>query len=336
MASPLLGEHDEQGISPDVSTMIFASVGTTKYPFTRLVRTVDEVAPQLDDDVFIQAGYTLTEYTPTNAEYAEYVSRETYDRLVTECDRFVTHAGTGSIITAIREETPTLLVPRSAERGEHINDHQAETARGWRSRRGLDVATDTDELRRKLHDVDPPAPTYDRNATELHDAVADVLDRVDDDEVTVFCPTPPGGHLTQLLELQETFEAHDTRYLTWEADITESVDGVELIDGYHINEFPSPEMLRNFVVSKPQIARLVFTHRPDVVVSTGGGDLILYTAYLAKLFGATVVHIESMTRFASASTTGRYLYPIADHFFVQHADVASAYGEKAEYHGALF
>jgi UDP-N-acetylglucosamine transferase subunit ALG13 len=315
--------------------MIFVSVGTTKYPFTRLVRTVDEIAPRLDEDVFIQTGYTATEYTPTNAEYAEYVSRSEYDRLVAECDRFVSHAGTGSIITAIKAETPTVLVPRSAARGEHINDHQAETARGWQARRGLDVVTEIDELRRKLREADPPAPTYERNTTELHDALGDVLDGAGDD-VTVFCPSPPGGRLTQLLELRETLGEHDTRYLTWEADITGSVDGVELIDGYHINEFPSIETARNFVVSKAQIGRLIATHRPDVVVSLGGGDLVLYTAYLAKLLGATVVHIESMTRFTSASTTGRYLYPVADHFFVQHADVVSAYGEKAEYHGALF
>ena len=72
-----------------------------------------------------------------------------------------------------------------------------------------------------------------------------------------------------------------------------------------------------------------------MVLSTGGGSVVLITAYLAKLVGADVVHIESRTRFENRSTTGRILYPIADRFFAQHPDVVEKYGDKAEYQGAL-
>lgn len=41
----------------------------------------------------------------------------------------VIHAGAGSIVTALRLGRRPIVVPRRAEYGEHVNDHQIELAR---------------------------------------------------------------------------------------------------------------------------------------------------------------------------------------------------------------
>jgi len=324
--------------------VIFVSVGTSKYPFVRLVETVDRVAPDLDERVFVQAGATLPDYTPENVEYTDYVSREEYDRLVDEARVFVTHAGTGSIITALEAGTPPLLVPRKAERGEHTDDQQLETAAGWEKRAGLSVARSTDELESMLREDAVATPDLragdgDAAPADLADTIADILAakaEATGGQLTVVCPSPPGGHLTQLLQLSDVLDEYDTRYLTWDEEITGSVEGAEPVTGYHLEEFPDPEMLRDLAVSEFEILRDLIADPPDVVISTGGGSFVISAVYLAKALGADVIHIESLTRFDSASTTGQILAPIADRLFVQHPAIRSEYGVRAEYEGKLF
>jgi UDP-N-acetylglucosamine transferase subunit ALG13 len=323
--------------------VIFVSVGTSKYPFVRLVETVDRVAPDLDERVFVQGGATLDAYTPENLEYTDFVSREEYERLVSEARVFVTHAGTGSIITALEAGTPPLLVPREGDRGEHTDDQQLETAAGWAERAGLSVARSTDELERFLREDSVATPDLDEDgvtgAERLQDTIAEILAtkaEATGGDLTVVCPSPPGGHLTQLLQLSDVLDEYDTRYLTWDERITGSIEGAEPVTGYHLEEFPDPDMLRDLVVSEFEIARSLLSDPPDVVISTGGGSFVISAVYLAKALGADVIHIESLTRFDSASTTGKILAPIADRLFVQHPAVRGEYGVRAEYEGTLF
>jgi UDP-N-acetylglucosamine transferase subunit ALG13 len=319
--------------------MIFVSVGTSKYPFPRLVRTVDELAPELDERILLQAGSTLQEYTPRNVEYVEYLSREEYEEQIAASDLFVTHAGTGSIITALRSQSPVVLFPRKPEHGEHGDGQQIETADGWQNRAGVRVARTTDELGEILRGAEVETPTYGGPEEWLGETIADILDRKASkrgtESLTVFCPTPPGGHLTQLLALTDGLGSHDVRYLTWNSTLTGAVDAVELVEGYYTEELPDLGTVSDLLVTSAQAARLVLTHRPSVVLSTGGGVFVIYVACLAKLLGADVIHVESMTRFHSSSTTGRILYPIADRFFTQHRRALSEYGDKAEYRGAV-
>lgn len=77
---------------------------------------------------------------------------------------------------------------------------------------------------------------------------------------------------------------------------------------------------------------IVLRCRPEVVVSTGATNVV-YTCLFAKLFGATLVHVENLAQVKNASVTGRILYPFADHFFVQWKDLLKQYGPKAQFAG---
>jgi beta-1,4-N-acetylglucosaminyltransferase len=79
--------------------------------------------------------------------------------------------------------------------------------------------------------------------------------------------------------------------------------------------------------------RILLKERPDVVISTGGGEIAIPFCYAGKLMGATVILIETLTRVTTRSAAGRLIYPIADLFLVQWESLLKLYGSKAQYWG---
>lgn len=72
---------------------------------------------------------------------------------------------------------------------------------------------------------------------------------------------------------------------------------------------------------------------PDVVISAGPGTAVPIS-FIAKAFGKKVVYIESWSRTASPSNSGKLVYKIADLFFVQWPNM-NEYYPKAIYRGRL-
>lgn len=123
--------------------MIFLTIGT-QLPFDRLVRALDEIAPQLPVPVFGQIGQS--EYTPVNIEWAAFLKPEEFGRRFRGASVIVSHAGIGTVLTAQKHRKPLVIVPRRVRYGEHRNDHQLATAQQMRDRRGIYVADDVAEL----------------------------------------------------------------------------------------------------------------------------------------------------------------------------------------------
>ena len=103
------------------------AVGTHIQPFERLVRAMDQLAPELGEELVIQRGNTA--YLPRNARSFAFAPREEMERLNLEARVVVTHGGAGSIVYALQAGKPVVAVPRLARYGEHINDHQVELVR---------------------------------------------------------------------------------------------------------------------------------------------------------------------------------------------------------------
>lgn len=128
--------------------MIFVTVGT-QLPFDRLI---DAVALWCKDhpetEVFAQVGPGRVEGRPFRCE--PFVSPSEVDKLMQGASVVVSHAGMGSILTALRYRRPIIIMPRKADLAEHRNDHQLATARWMSSRPGVSVAWDAGELRALL------------------------------------------------------------------------------------------------------------------------------------------------------------------------------------------
>jgi beta-1,4-N-acetylglucosaminyltransferase len=133
--SPVLGE----------CTLIFVTVGSHYQGFDRLVKKMDEIAGKIDEKIIMQIGNT--KYKPVNAEYFSFVeSFEEILRLNREARVVVSHAGAGSIVTALKEKTPVIVVPRLKRYDEHMNDHQLEIAKAMSENKNVTVIYDVEDL----------------------------------------------------------------------------------------------------------------------------------------------------------------------------------------------
>ncbi len=147
-----------------------------------------------------------------------------------------------------------------------------------------------------------------------------------------------GGHKEQAKRLAEGLIQKDG-----------GIDFVELCEtGFALNRFPYREcdeirskhgsigamaFLRNAMRCGLAAFRVFREFNVSIVVSTGPGISIV-PSILARVAGKKVVHIETWSRFYSKSFTGRFMYYIANTFYIQNKELSSIY-PKATYSGRL-
>jgi UDP-N-acetylglucosamine transferase subunit ALG13 len=132
--------------------VIFVTVGT-QLPFDRMTQAVDDWARLAGrDDVFAQAG--PTRMPPRHIEWTAFLSPQEHKRRFRQASVVIAHAGIGSILSALAERTPLVIMPRRASLGEQRNDHQVATARRFSGRAGIHVAMDEHELVSMLDRID--------------------------------------------------------------------------------------------------------------------------------------------------------------------------------------
>lgn len=73
--------------------------------------------------------------------------------------------------------------------------------------------------------------------------------------------------------------------------------------------------------------------KPDVIISTGPG-IAFPVSFWGKLFQKKIIFIESWSRVTTKSVAGKFMYYLADHFFVQWPEMKKVY-PKAIYKGRL-
>jgi UDP-N-acetylglucosamine:LPS N-acetylglucosamine transferase len=79
--------------------------------------------------------------------------------------------------------------------------------------------------------------------------------------------------------------------------------------------------------------RVVARERPRIVLTTGAGVAVPF-AWIARLRGARVVYVESVTRIDDLSMSAKLVAPIADRLYVQWPELVAAH-RRAEYRGNL-
>lgn len=132
--------------------MILVTVGTD-LPFDRMVRVVDDWARETGrTDVFAQIGEGGWE--PKHMRFAHFLSPPEFAERFAAARVIVSHAGMGTILTALYHGKPILVMPKKASLAEHRNEHQTATARRMMEIGGVNVAFDEEELRQKLDRLD--------------------------------------------------------------------------------------------------------------------------------------------------------------------------------------
>ncbi len=154
--------------------MIFVVTGT-QLPFDRLIRMLDEIAPQLDEEIVAQVNGSG--YLPRHINTIDLLPPDEFDRLFSSARLIVAHAGIGTIITAMQQQKPVIIFPRIAALGEHRNEHQLATAAKMKEAGWVYVANTKEELAELLQRPDlHPLCTIGSSASEsLVESITDFI-----------------------------------------------------------------------------------------------------------------------------------------------------------------
>lgn len=154
--------------------MIFVTVGT-QIPFDRLMRMVDEIAPQLHGEEII-AQSCDGKYMPQHFSTVRLIEPARFEEIFSRARVVIAHAGMGSIVSAMRRGKPLVIVPRQASLGEHRNDHQLATAQHFSQNCDVCVAHTAAELLDAVRSAPVPASLPQGPSTELINAITHFID----------------------------------------------------------------------------------------------------------------------------------------------------------------
>jgi len=138
-----------------------------------MVKKVDEwAAARQRDDAFAQIG--PTDWVPQHIASKPFMKPAEFQDKFNQADAIVSHAGMGTILTALEQGKPILVMPRRADLREHRTDHQLATVEKFRDRAGVLIAMDETELFDRLDELERlqgPEAIPRQASKELLDAI---------------------------------------------------------------------------------------------------------------------------------------------------------------------
>jgi UDP-N-acetylglucosamine transferase subunit ALG13 len=151
--------------------VIFVTVGTHHQPFARLIDALDALPA---DELVVQHGHSPAPRNAAEATaflgYAEMVER------MRAADAIVTHAGVGSVLTALRLGRTPAVVARQRRFGEHVDDHQVELTTALGEAGTVVPVWDVGDLAAAVRGLPAPGAEGAARPGPLHDAVRRALD----------------------------------------------------------------------------------------------------------------------------------------------------------------
>lgn len=135
--------------------MIFVTVGTHEQQFNRLIKKIDELKEQgiIREPVFIQSGYST--YEPECCQWEKLLPYKEMEEKIRTAHIVITHGGPSSFISVLQAGKIPVVVPRKAEFGEHVNDHQVDfTKKVYERQKNIILVEDVEKLEEIITDYD--------------------------------------------------------------------------------------------------------------------------------------------------------------------------------------
>ncbi|MEA5512657.1 glycosyltransferase [Nodularia sp. UHCC 0506] len=106
--------------------MILVTVGTEQYPFNRLMQWVEVLlqSEMIQEEVVVQYGNSTI--LPAGAKVYRFLKEEKFQDLIQQARIVIAHCGEGTLLLLDSLDKPYILVSRSQEFKEHVDDHQVE------------------------------------------------------------------------------------------------------------------------------------------------------------------------------------------------------------------
>lgn len=154
--------------------MIFLTIGTQE-PFDRLIKVMDEIAGTINETVIAQISNSS--YKPINMQVHSFLTPIEFERIMKKARVIISHAGMGSIISALQFGKPIIIMPRIAKLGEHRNEHQMATAKKMADLKYALVAFNETELKEIVKDFlqkDSIKPLHNLNSNASGSLIASI------------------------------------------------------------------------------------------------------------------------------------------------------------------
>jgi uncharacterized protein (TIGR00661 family) len=133
--------------------MVFVTAGT-QLPFDRLVKVIDQIAADYPDVEFVVQALN-SQYNVKNIQVIDFLSSGDFSKHIDNAKLIISHAGMGTIISALVKKKPIIVMPRLHKFNEHRNDHQLGTAGQMDADGYVYVAYNEDELITMFNDMWP-------------------------------------------------------------------------------------------------------------------------------------------------------------------------------------
>lgn len=126
--------------------MIFVILGSQKFQFNRLLEYIDELVDKqvITEKIVAQGGYS--DYHAKNYTITPFFNQEDFLKNISDADIVVTHAGTGAIVTALKNRKKVIAVPRLKKYAEHVDDHQIQIVKNFVDKNFILEAHDKETL----------------------------------------------------------------------------------------------------------------------------------------------------------------------------------------------
>ncbi|MFN4168075.1 MAG: glucuronosyltransferase [Pannonibacter phragmitetus] len=117
---------------------------------------------------------------------------------------------------------------------------------------------------------------------------------------TVLAISSSGGHWEQLMLLREAFAEHNVVYANTLSGLAER-NGIS--GAYLVGDCNRDTPLKNLKTAA-QIFRIIWKHKPDVIISTGAAPGIIAIA-IGRMFRARTIWIDSIANSEKLSMSGK-------------------------------
>lgn len=158
--------------------MIFVTVGTSTWDFSRLIREIDLIAGKINEDIIIQIGNT--QFEPKNATFFKFKGKVELEKYYRSARIVVCHDGAGSILNCLMNNKNPIVVPRLLKYAEVQYNNKAELAVALENIGKIKIVWDVTELFDTINSFDNIKFNPSGRDKNLIDLLKNYLDKLAD------------------------------------------------------------------------------------------------------------------------------------------------------------
>lgn len=144
--------------------MIFVTVGTQKFQLNRLLEILD--CEEIEEEIFAQIGCST--YKPKHFKSQKFLTQKDFLKYMENASIVITHAGVGSILTAMDFDKPILVFPRLKKYGEHVDDHQLQIAQTFMEKKYIMIYSEDKPLIEQIEAVKNMKRNYYKSSNKRY------------------------------------------------------------------------------------------------------------------------------------------------------------------------